>query len=131
MRFLTPAELKHGGRVVSRPELGILFARVRDRIAALRTMYGDGPLDVDYEGLGERACTVCVVRCDISHIAVARTSTRTGQTHPLGGFIGEIEYSGNLTEFLPWLRAAEWTGVGRQTVWGKGHIRVIDPPAQQ
>jgi hypothetical protein len=23
------------------------------------------------------------------------------------------------------LRAGEWTGVGRQTVWGKGAIRII------
>ena len=24
----------------------------------------------------------------------------------------------------PFLKAAEWTGVGRQTVWGKGEILV-------
>ena len=29
-----------------------------------------------------------------------------------------------LARFLPWLQAAQWTGVGRQTVWGKGHIVV-------
>jgi hypothetical protein len=36
-----------------------------------------------------------------------------------------VEYAGELGEFLPWLRAARWTGVGRQTVWGKGDLRVI------
>jgi CRISPR/Cas system endoribonuclease Cas6 (RAMP superfamily) len=44
--------------------------------------------------------------------------------HSLGGFTGEAEYEGELAEFLPWLRAARWVGVGRQTVWGKGEVRV-------
>jgi hypothetical protein len=125
VQFLTPTELKHDGRIVSRPEFGVLFARVRDRIASLRALYGDGPLNIDFDGLGERANAVRLTRSDIRQVAVERRSSRTGQTHPLGGFVGEAEYAGDLADFLPWLRAAEWTGVGRQTVWGKGEIRVL------
>ena len=29
-----------------------------------------------------------------------------------------------LAEFLPWLQVAAFTGVGRQTTWGKGEMRV-------
>jgi hypothetical protein len=65
-----------------------------------------------------------MTRCDIRHTDVERRSSRTGQVHPIGGFIGEAEYEGNLTEFVSYLRAARWTGVGRQTVWGKGEIAV-------
>ena len=53
-----------------------------------------------------------------------RRSGKTGQTHPLGGFVGLAEYQGDLAEFLPYLRAGSWTGVGRQTTWGKGHIEL-------
>jgi len=35
-----------------------------------------------------------------------------------------VEYEGDLTEFVPYLRAARWTGVGRQTAWGKGAIEI-------
>jgi len=42
--------------------------------------------------------------------------------HPRVGLIGTVTYTGPLAEFLPWLRAGYWTGVGRQTVWGKGVI---------
>jgi hypothetical protein len=35
-----------------------------------------------------------------------------------------VEYEGELTPFLPFLRAGEWAGVGRQTVWGKGFFSV-------
>lgn len=32
------------------------------------------------------------------------------------------EYEGDLAEFIPYIDAARWTGVGRQSVWGKGEI---------
>jgi hypothetical protein len=36
--------------------------------------------------------------------------------------VGSAEYEGDLAEFVPYLRAARWAGVGRQTVWGNGEI---------
>lgn len=65
-----------------------------------------------------------MTRCNIANVDIERRSTRTGQTHSIGGFIGEAEYEGDLREFLPFLKAAQWTGVGRQTVWGKGQIAI-------
>lgn len=118
VQFVTPTELK--GAV--RPEFPILFARLRDRISTLRALYGAGPLDIDFRAMGERAARVTVARCDLAWHATERRSSRTGQRHPLGGFTGEAEYDGDLAEFLPYLRAGQWTGVGRQTVWGKGEI---------
>ncbi len=32
------------------------------------------------------------------------------------------EYEGDLAEFLPYLEAAHWTGVGRHCTWGNGQI---------
>jgi hypothetical protein len=122
VRFVTPTELKAGRELVERPEFGVLIARVRDRVSGLRALYGEGPLDIDHKALGERAAEVRMPRCEIRHVEVERRSTRTGQVHPLGGFVGEAEYEGDLAAFVPWLRVAEWTGVGRQTVWGKGEI---------
>jgi hypothetical protein len=62
---------------------------------------------------------------DLAWEEVKRKSGRAGQVHPIGGFTGEAEYAGPLAEFLPWLGAARWVGVGRQTVWGKGDVRVL------
>lgn len=124
VRFLTPTELKAAGELALRPEFGILFARIRDRLSALRTLYGEGPLDLDFRGMGERAAHVSLTRSALRWTETIRRSSRTGQEHPLGGFLGEVEYEGQLEEFLPFLEAAQWTGVGRQTVWGKGEIAV-------
>jgi hypothetical protein len=118
VQFVTPTELKGSDR----PEFGTLFARIRDRVSTLRALYGDGPLEIDFKAVGERAGQVQMTRCEIENIEIERTSRATGQRHSLGGFTGGAEYSGGLSEFLPYLEIARFTGVGRQTVWGKGEI---------
>jgi hypothetical protein len=125
LRFLTPTELKAGGRVAVEPEFRHLFARIRDRIAMLSALYGNGPLTLDFRALGERSHAVVLERMDLNWEYASRRSSRTGQIHPLGGFTGTAQYRGPLAEFLPWLRAAQWAGVGRQTVWGKGEVQVV------
>jgi hypothetical protein len=130
LRFLTPTELKNAGTLADRPEFPILFSRLRDRLSTLRALYGAGPLDIDFRAMGIRADAIRLVTCDLTWEKAERKSGRTGQVHPLGGFLGEAVYEGDLAEFLPWLRAARWVGVGRQTVWGKGDVRVTaNPPA--
>ncbi len=130
LRFVTPTELKSGGQIVDRPEFPVLFARLRDRIATLQSLYGHGSPDIDYRALAERAAAVRLTACDIRMEYGVRKSGRTGRTHPLAGFTGDVEYEGELTEFIPWLQAARWVGVGRQTVWGKGEVRLIEPMAE-
>lgn len=124
VRFVTPTELKSGARLVNEPEFGVLMARVRDRISTLCELYGSGAPAIDFKGFGERAALVQMIRCCVHPVEVKRRSSRTGQIHSIGGFVGEAEYEGSVGEFIPWLKAAWWTGVGRQTVWGKGIIEV-------
>ncbi len=118
VRFVTPTELKGADH----PDFGPLLARIRDRASTLRELYADGPLEIDFKAMGERAVQIKMTRCEIEHVAAERTSRATGQTHSLGGFTGVTEYEGELGEFLPYLEIARYTGVGRQTVWGKGEI---------
>ncbi len=125
IRFVTPTELKSGGAILDRPEFGVLASRIRDRVSILRELYDAGPLEIDFRAFGERASLVRMARCEIEHVPLSRRSSRTGQEHPIGGFVGEAEYEGDVGEFVPYLIAAKWTGVGRQTVWGKGEIAIL------
>jgi CRISPR/Cas system endoribonuclease Cas6 (RAMP superfamily) len=126
IRFVTPTELKNGRELTDRPEFGVLFARLRDRISTLRALYGDGPLEIDFRAMGARAEAIQMTRSEIVRVQVERRSSRTGQRHPLGGFVGEAEYEGELGQFVPYLKLGKWVGVGRQTVWGKGEIEVVE-----
>jgi hypothetical protein len=118
VHFVTATELKGSAQ----PDFGTLLSRIRDRVSTLRELYGAGPLEIDFKNFGARAVQVGMMRCDLVPVALSRTSRATGQTHSLGGFTGICEYEGDLAEFVPYLEIARWTGVGRQTVWGKGEI---------
>jgi hypothetical protein len=121
--FLTPTELKHEHKIASRPEFPILFGRIRDRVATLSRLYGAVALDIDFQGSNERAAAVKMTACHVGRQETQRRSTRTGQAHSIGGFVGVAEYEGDLAEFLPYLEVGRWVGVGRQSVWGKGEIK--------
>lgn len=124
--FATPTELKSEERLVAEPRFAVLFARIRDRISTLRELYGGGPLEIDFHGMAERAALVQISSSKLEYKSTQRRSSKTGQVSPLGGFVGEVEYTGDLAEFVPYLAAAYWTGVGRQTVWGKGALQVLE-----
>jgi hypothetical protein len=127
VEFLSPTELKHENHIAPRPEFPILFARIRDRISTLRALYGPGHLVID-RASGERAAKVRMTHCEIRRQDAGRRSSRTGQSHSLGGFVGVAEYEGELGELMPYLEAGQWIGVGRHAVWGKGEIRVTPNP---
>lgn len=119
--FQTPTELKAAsGDAI---DFAVLLARARDRVSTLRSLYGEGPLEIDFRGFAERARCVKTVRTELRRVAVERRSSRTGQRHGIGGLVGFAEYEGDLAEFLPCLEAASWTGVGRHCTWGNGQIR--------
>lgn len=121
VHFETPTELK-GWDGDGLPPFGILMRRLRDRLSALRSLYGEGPLEIDFRSFGVRADKVVTAGGDLAPARAVRTSSRTGQSHPLGGVTGWVDYVGDLGESVPYLRAAAYTGVGRQTVWGHGRL---------
>ena len=122
VEFQTPTDLKIAFSFRD-AEFSILLARARDRVSTLRSLYGAGPLEVDFRGVAERARSVKTVRNELRQVKVERRSSRTGQRHGIGGLAGFTEYEGDLAEFMPYLEAAFWTGVGRHCTWGNGQIR--------
>lgn len=121
VHFVTPTELKDEGTVAQTVEFGTLYSRLRDRVSRLSALYGDGPLPRD-EGFDMLARSVRIAAQELRHVNVTRQSSRTGQRHPLGGLLGTVVYNGLLSPFLPLLEVGQWTGVGRQTSWGKGEL---------
>jgi hypothetical protein len=122
LTFLTPTELKIGGAILREPRFDAVFKRARDRVTGLIGLYQNESAanELDFRGLGQRAEAVRMTASGVQQIEHKRRSSRTGQVHSLGGFTGEAEYEGELAEFLPYLEAAWWTGIGRLTVWGNG-----------
>jgi hypothetical protein len=124
MRFLTPTELRKNQPRNEPPPFVAVLSRLRDRISNLLTLYGAGPPTLDFAGLSERARAITLQSAALTYQSTSRYSGRHAIDHPIGGFLGTIEYTGNLSEFVPLLKAGEWTGVGRHTVWGNGQFEV-------
>jgi hypothetical protein len=122
VEFQTPTELKRPTGI-GIAEFPLLLARARDRVSTLRSLYGTGPLEIDFRGVADRARSVKALRSELRHVAVERRSSRTGQRHGIGGVVGFAEYEGDLAEFTPYLEAASWAGVGRHCTWGNGQIQ--------
>jgi CRISPR/Cas system endoribonuclease Cas6 (RAMP superfamily) len=123
--FATPTELKSGGEVCSEPDFGVLIHRIVERLWALGCLYQAWETgDWDYRELLDLARGVRLIDWSWRHTEAERRSSRTGQRHSIGGFTGWAEYDGAVGAFLPVLEIARWIGVGRQTVWGKGDVRL-------
>lgn len=124
IRFLTPTFLRVNGEVVRCPQFHHVFKRLRDRINALSTFYGDGPLEANFRELGEHAEAIRSLSAEANWVERARTSSRTRQRHDLSGFVGQVTYEGDLEEVVPWLALGEVVHVGKHTAWGNGWMDV-------
>src|SRR5207302_1105493 len=124
IRFVTPTLLKSNGEIISRPEFHHILKRLRDRINALSTFFGEGPIEVDFRGLGEHAEKIRMISAQTEWVERSRTSSKTKQRHELSGFVGEVAYEGSLNEFVPWLTLGEVIHVGKHTAWGMGQYQL-------
>ncbi len=124
LNFLTPVELKKEGQVVTQPDFPVLIERLAERIWALGCLYQHWPAATDLTPLAHSAREVQLTNFEWHPTHQQRRSARSGQLHGLGGFIGWAEYTGPVSQFLPLLSIGAWTGVGRQTVWGKGAFQI-------
>jgi CRISPR/Cas system endoribonuclease Cas6 (RAMP superfamily) len=125
VRFLTPTYLRAGGETISQPEFHHILKRLRDRVNTLSIFFGEGPLEIDFRGLGERSEQVRTVCSQVQWVERFRTSSKTRQRHELSGFVGEVTYEGALHEFLPWLIWGEVVHIGKHAAWGNGWYQTL------
>jgi hypothetical protein len=134
LHFLTPTTLKsgstleHDGAIVRRPAFHHILKRLRDRVNALATFYGAGPLDLDFKALGEAAEKVEAVDDQTNWIERSRFSHRRDVPHDLSGFAGRVSFRGELAPFLALLRLGEYVHVGKNAVFGNGWFVIEASP---
>lgn len=123
LKFLTPVLLKERGRWV-KPEFGPMVKRLRDRVNALSYFYCGKALDIDFKDLGEKADMITTVRESLRWTEEKRFSKHRDLQHMLKGFIGEVEFEGDITPFMPLLRLGEVLHVGKATAFGQGWYEI-------
>ncbi len=120
--FRTPTSIKVAGRWTSDLRFEHFIRNLLRRIRLLSYFHCGEDLDVDAVSLLKTADGVT----HESHLRwlADRWSYRAEASVPMGGFIGKIRYSGDLTPFLPFILLGEHLHIGHHTAFGYGQYRV-------
>jgi hypothetical protein len=120
----TPLRIKFQNRLEAGLPFHILIRAMLRRASSLQNYYGNGEPSLDYRGIVDRAKAVETANSSLRWFDWERYSNRQDQSMLMGGIIGKVSYSGDLTEFLPLVRFCEKVHIGKQTSFGLGKIEI-------
>jgi hypothetical protein len=126
--FLTPTRLVRDGSLDSDPGFQTIFRTLVRRISLLSYFHCGRELNADYKGLIERAGSVATFRKEVRWWDWERWSARQDTKMKMGGFVGEMTFSGELAEFMPFLELGELVHVGKGTGFGLGRYEIAPEP---
>ena len=121
--FESPLRVKNQGKLVHDLEFVVFIRTILRRIKTLWLRFADGIPDFDEKGLLQIAETVEIAQARLYWEEQTRYSNRQSSYLKLGGLKGSIEFSGNLTPFLPLLNIAQVVHIGKETSFGLGQLR--------
>ncbi|MBI5485058.1 MAG: CRISPR system precrRNA processing endoribonuclease RAMP protein Cas6 [Deltaproteobacteria bacterium] len=120
LNFLTPTRLVLNEKLMAAPDFQTIFRTLLRRLSMLSYFHCGKELDLDYKGLIELAGSVVTTERNIHWWDWERYSSRQDERMKLGGFVGEMAFTGDLGKFIPFLRAGEMVHVGKGTGFGLG-----------
>ena len=126
LKFLTPLRLKEKNSLVTELNFEFLFQRLLHRLELLSLFYGkNGPVKAPKDLLSQ-ALDIKVKQNNLHWYEWERYSSRQKELMKLGGLRGEIEFEGNLTPFMPYLKLGEAANIGQGTSFGLGRYEITE-----
>jgi len=124
LRFLTPTRLVDNEKLVAKPEFRVLIRALLRRISSLAYFHCGERWGLDFRQVKEEAGQVRLARSDLRWWDWARYSARQQAQMKLGGFAGEVTYSGPVQPFLPLLLLGTAIHVGKACTFGHGRYEI-------
>jgi CRISPR-associated endoribonuclease Cas6 len=125
LSFLTPARLKFGEDLVNTLDFHVLFRNLIRRISLLSYFHCGYQLEADFRQLIHEAAGIRTKNSTLRWYDWERYSGRQQERMKLGGLIGEITYTGELSPFFPYLQLGELIHVGKGTSFGLGKYEIL------
>ncbi len=120
IEFATPYKTKLNSKDFKFEQL---IRAVLRRVSSVMRLSGEEP-GFDYQDLIEKSAVINTRYRALTNEMLSRYSNRAGAKMDFGGFTGVMICEGDLTEFMPLLRAAEILHAGKMCVMGLGKIKV-------
>lgn len=126
LRFRTPTRIKYRDSYIVQPAFHVLVRALLRRISALCFFHCGEAWGGDARALIGLAEQVATERADVRWVDWDRFSGRQQQRVPLGGFVGELCYAGDLAPFQTLLALGSLVHVGKATVFGHGRYQIVE-----
>ena len=124
VRYLTPTRITFDHQLHTYPEFHVVIRNLLRRLSNLAYFHCGQELKLDFKGIIESATQVETKDGQVKWKDWERYSARQDAKMKMGGFVGEVEYRGGLTEFVPLLKLGERLNVGKGTAFGLGKYQV-------
>jgi CRISPR-associated endoribonuclease Cas6 len=125
IKIYTPVRIKYQRKFCSELDFHILIRNLLRRLTLLSFFHCSENSDIQYKEMIFHAENVRTLSSNLSWYDWERYSTRQETRMKLGGVIGEITYEGDITPFMPYLRAGEIFHIGKGTSFGLGKYQII------
>ena len=123
LNFITPTAIKSNGRINGRFDFTALIKALKRRIKAL-SIYHNGKTGFEFEYDAAHIAGIKTKTDGIKPYSWRRYSNRQEKKIDFSGYIGSMEVEGDLTPYMPLLKAGEIVHVGRGTVYGMGKYQI-------
>ena len=107
INFLTPTEILENGKPPTQLDFATFVDRVFVRIAGVIDNHGEGEFTIPYRLMYNKP----YVKTE-SNLQAVKLQT-SGQ--PITGFVGKVQYTGNITRYLPYIDLCSQIHVGKKT----------------
>jgi len=124
LMFKTPTRIIERGKLLHAPTFRPLIQRLHRRLRDLTRQFTDTPWEFDFRQVMAQAEAVRVVEDQTYWVELDSYSWRRKASTPMGGFVGQVTFEGDLEPFLPWLVWGEVVHVGKDAVKGNGWYEV-------
>jgi len=124
LSFLTPTSIKHNGVFLPKLSFFPFIQSLIGRISMLALFHCDSSLDLDFASFLDQAKTISVENDSLSWKNWLRYSGKQKQRMNWGGLVGELDFVGEISPFLPYIRLGEYTHVGKSATFGLGQYKI-------
>ena len=120
----TPLRIRCSGALIETVDFPTIIRNITNRMEAIVKRYGGWVDEMEIKQVQILASEVAVIQNQLKMKNIKRYSNRLGEKKDFSGLVGDIQFEGNLTPFVPWLFAAQILHMGRNTTFGMGKIDV-------